>query len=134
MTCDGSLACRPETASGLIGVEYGTDCPELAGLLQATGTSLLDLHGVGPTGAARALVEAATSPGRNHFASWTGTAPNDASSGDHVRHRLSRGGNRQINRTLHTMAVVQLRNSTDGRAETNARRPPGSPRWKRCAA
>ena len=32
-----------------------------------------------------------------HFASWTGSAPIDASSGDHVRHRLSRGGNRQIN-------------------------------------
>ncbi|MFI5959338.1 transposase [Cryptosporangium sp. NPDC051539] len=44
------------------------------------------------------------------------TAPIDASSGDHVRHRLSRGGNRQINRVLHTMAVVQLRNATLGRA------------------
>jgi hypothetical protein len=54
-------------------------------------------------------------PDRNHFASWTGTAPIDASSGDHVRHRLSRGGNRQINRVLHTMATVQLRNPTEGR-------------------
>jgi hypothetical protein len=33
-----------------------------------------------------------------------------------VRHRLSRGGNRQINRVLHILAVVQLRNSTEGRA------------------
>ena len=55
-------------------------------------------------------------PDRNHFASWTGTAPVDASSGDHVRHRLSRRGNRQINRVLHMMAVVQLRNPTEGRA------------------
>ncbi|HET6953944.1 MAG TPA: IS110 family transposase, partial [Acidimicrobiales bacterium] len=55
-------------------------------------------------------------PDKGHFASWTGTAPIDASSGDHVRHRLSRGGNRQINRVLHTMAVVQLRNPTEGRA------------------
>ena len=52
----------------------------------------------------------------NHFASWTGTAPIDASSADHVRHRLSRGGNRQINRVLHIMATVQLRNPTEGRA------------------
>ncbi len=44
-------------------------------------------------------------------------APIDASSGDHVRHRLSRAGNRQINRTLHIMAVVQLRHRTSqGRA------------------
>ena len=55
-------------------------------------------------------------PTRAHFASWNGTAPIDASSGDQVRHRLSRAGNRQINRVLHIMAVVQLRNQTEGRA------------------
>ena len=55
-------------------------------------------------------------PDKAHFASWDGTAPIDASSGDQVRHRLSRGGNRQINRVLHIMAVVQLRNPTEGRA------------------
>ena len=55
-------------------------------------------------------------PNRDHFASWNGTAPIDASSGDQLRHRLSRAGNRQINRVLHTMAVVQLRHDTEGRA------------------
>jgi transposase len=55
-------------------------------------------------------------PTKGHFASWTGSAPIDASSGDNVRHRLSRGGNRQINKALHMMAVVQLRNATEGRA------------------
>jgi transposase len=92
---------------------------ELTQLAKATGTGLLDLHGIGPTGAARLLVEVgdiSRFPDRNHFASWTGTAPIDASSGDHIRHRLSRGGNRQINRVLHTMATVQLRNPTEGRA------------------
>ena len=86
---------------------------ELRALLAATGTALLELHGIGPSGAARLLVEVGDItrfPDRNHFASWTGTAPIDASSGDHVRHRLSRGGNRQINRVLHIMAIVQLRN------------------------
>jgi hypothetical protein len=53
---------------------------------------------------------------RDHFASWNGTAPIDASSGDHRRHRLSRTGNRRINRVLHIMAIVQLRNDTAGRA------------------
>jgi transposase len=92
---------------------------ELKALVAATGTGLLDLHGIGPSGAARLLVEVGDItrfPDRNHFASWTGTAPVDASSGDHVRHRLSRGGNRQINRVLHIMATVQLRNATEGRA------------------
>jgi transposase len=92
---------------------------ELSTLLAATGTSLTSLHGVGPSGAARLLVEVGQVtrfPTRAHFASWNGTAPIDASSGDQVRHRLSRAGNRQINRVLHIMAVVQLRNPTHGRA------------------
>jgi transposase len=92
---------------------------ELVALVKATGTGLLDLHGIGPSGAARLLVEVGDItrfPTRGHFASWTGTAPIDASSGDNVRHRLSRGGNRQINKALHMMAVVQLRNATEGRA------------------
>ena len=92
---------------------------ELVALVKQTGTGLLDLHGIGPSGAARLLVEVGDItrfPSRGHFASWTGTAPIDASSGDNVRHRLSRGGNRQINKALHMMAVVQLRNATEGRA------------------
>ena len=54
-----------------------------------------------------------------------GTAPLDASSGDQVRHRLSRAGNRRINRVLHIMAVVQLRNPTAGRAYYDARKAAG---------
>ncbi len=60
-----------------------------------------------------------------HFASWNGTAPLDASSGDQIRHRLSRAGNRQINRTLHIMATVQLRNPTEGRAYYDRRKASG---------
>jgi transposase len=92
---------------------------ELRELILATGTSLLTLHGIGPSGAARLLIDVGDItrfPTKGHFASWNGTAPLDASSGDHVRHRLSRAGNRQINRTLHIMATVQLRNPTEGRA------------------
>jgi transposase len=92
---------------------------ELNELLAATGSSLTTLTGIGPSGAARLLVEVGDIhrfPTRAHFASWNGTAPLDASSGEQVRHRLSRAGNRQINRVLHIMAVVQLRNPTEGRA------------------
>jgi transposase len=101
---------------------------ELRELVAATGTSLLDLHGIGPSGAARLLVEVGDVtrfPDRSHFASWNGTAPIDASSGDQVRHRLSRAGNRQINRVLHMMATVQLRNPTEGRAYYDRKRAAG---------
>ena len=92
---------------------------ELRELLKATGTTLTSLHGIGPSAAARLLIEAADItrfPSKAHFASWNGTAPIDASSGEQVRHRLSRAGYRQINRALHIMAVVQLRHPTEGRA------------------
>ncbi len=57
-----------------------------------------------------------------HFASWNGTAPIEASSGDRQRHRLSGLGNRRINRVLRIMAIVQLRHDTAGRAY-HRRRP-----------
>jgi transposase len=88
----------------------------------------MKLNGIGPSGAGRLLVEVAEItrfPDRGHFASWNGTAPIDASSGDQVRHRLSRAGNRQINRVLHIMATVQLRNPTEGRAYYDRRKADG---------
>jgi transposase len=51
--------------------------------------------------AARAIGDVRRFSSREHFASWNGTAPLDASSGDQQRRRLSRGGNRRINRVLH---------------------------------
>jgi transposase len=101
---------------------------ELKELAAATGSTLMDLHGIGPSGAARLLVEVGDItrfPTRAHFASWNGTAPLDASSGDQQRHRLSRAGNRQINRTLHIMATVQLRNRTEGRAYYDRKKAAG---------
>jgi transposase len=101
---------------------------ELNELLKATGTTLTDLNGVGPSGAARLLVEVGDVtrfPNKAHFASWNGTAPIDASSGDQVRHRLSRKGNRQINRVVHIMATVQLRNPTEGRAYYDRKKADG---------
>ena len=79
----------------------------------------MDIHGIGPAGAARILADVgdvARFPNRNHFASWTGTAPIDASSGQHIRHRLSRAGNRRHGHVLYMAGIVQLRNDTPGRA------------------
>ena len=53
-------------------------------------------------------------PDRDHFASYTGTAPVEASSGDVRRHRLNRGGNRQLNTALHLIAVCQIRDPSPG--------------------
>jgi len=92
---------------------------QLAALVAETGSGLMQLNGIGPSGAARLLGDigdVSRFPTKGHFASWNGTAPLDASSGDQNRHRLSRAGNRRINRALHIMAVVQLRHAnTDGR-------------------
>jgi transposase len=88
----------------------------LTELIAATGSGLRQLNGIGPSVAARLLGDIGDITrfaSRDHFASWNGTAPLDASSGDQQRHRLSRAGNRRINRALHIMAVVQLRLSTD---------------------
>jgi transposase len=92
---------------------------ELKAAVLARGSHLMDIHGVGPAGAARILADVgdvARFPTRARFASWTGTAPLDASSGEHIRHRLSRAGNRRMNHVLHIAATVQLRNQTEGRA------------------
>jgi transposase len=92
---------------------------ELKAAVQATGSRLMDIHGIGPAGAARILADVgdvSRFPDRNHFASWTGTAPIDASSGQHIRHRLSRAGNRRLNHVLYIAGIVQLRHDTAGRA------------------
>jgi hypothetical protein len=101
---------------------------ELAAAVAARGSQLMDLPGIGPAGAARILADVgdvARFPTKAHFASWTGTAPIDASSGEHSRHRLSRAGNRRLNHVLHIAAVVQLRNDTDGRAYFRRKRAEG---------
>jgi transposase len=92
---------------------------ELKAAVLATGSRLMDIHGIGPAGAARILADVGDVgrfPSRNHFASWTGTAPIDASSGQHTHHRLSRAGNRRLNHVLYMAGINQLRNDTPGRA------------------
>ena len=92
---------------------------ELKAAVTARGSGLMDVYGVGPAGAARVLADVgdvARFADRNGFASWTGTAPLDASSGEQLRHRLSRAGNRRMNHVLHVAAIVQIRHDTEGRA------------------
>lgn len=84
----------------------------IAALLVTTGSRLSQLPGIGALTAAKLLGETGdVRRYRNHasFAAASGTAPIPASSGQRQRHRLNRGGNRQLNRALHTMALVQSR-------------------------
>ena len=85
----------------------------------ATQTTLTDIVGIGPVLAAVILGEVgdiSRFPSRHHFASFTGTAPLEASSGEIVRHRLNRLGNRQLNHALHSAAIVHIRYDSRGRA------------------
>ncbi|GAB0108677.1 IS110 family transposase [Nocardia sp. JMUB6875] len=101
---------------------------ELRQLVLDRGSTLMQLHGIGPSSAARLLADTGDIHrfrNRDRFASWNGSAPLDASSGAQQRHRLSRAGNRKINRVLHIMAVVQLRHPTAGRVYYDTRRAGG---------
>jgi transposase len=82
-------------------------------------TSLVQLYGVGPVLAAKFLGEVGDIgrfPSKHHFATHTGTAPLEASSGQVVRHRLSRAGDRKLNHALYMMAMVQVRRPSAGQA------------------
>ena len=56
-------------------------------------------------------------PGSDCFAAYNGTVPVVVSSGRRVIYRLSRRGNRRMNRAIHMAAVTQIRyRHTKGRA------------------
>jgi transposase len=102
---------------------------QIAAAVAATGTTLTILFGIGPVIAGRILAETrdvARFATKDKFASYNGTAPIDVSSGDQVRHRLSRAGNRRINHALHMMAVTQIRYpGTEGRLYYERKRKEG---------
>jgi transposase len=85
--------------------------------VEASGTSLTEIFGIGPILAARiigAVGDVGRFPTKAHFASYSGTAPVEASSGEVVRHRLSLAGNRKLNYALHMVAVCQARSDARG--------------------
>jgi transposase len=90
--------------------------------------SLLSLPGCGPLTAAKLIAETAgVARFRSEacFAMHAGVAPIPVSSGRTDRHRLSRGGNRQLNAALHRIAITQLRLSGPGQAYYQRRRAQG---------
>ena len=94
----------------------------------ATGTSLTAQKGIGAITAAMVLGDV-NDPRRLRseaaFAMLNGSAPLRASSGNIVRHRLNRGGNRRLNRALHIMAITLLRCDETTKAYVRRRRAEG---------
>jgi transposase len=87
--------------------------------VEASGTTLTEIFGVGPILAARIIGtvgDVERFPTKAHFASYAGTAPLEASSGEVVRHRLSLAGNRKLNYALHMVALCQARSDARGGA------------------
>jgi transposase len=97
---------------------------ELRGLVKAIAPVLLAEPGVGPITAAQVLISW-SHPGRLRseaaFAMLAGVAPIEASSGRVVRHRLNRGGDRQLNRALHTIVMIRQRYHQATKAYTTRR-------------
>jgi transposase len=134
---------RPRDAVGkarkLVALEYVTELvsidtrlkamkARIAEVVEENPTGLTKVRGVGVLLAAKILAEVGDVrrfPSKHHFASYTGTAPIDASSGDNNRHRLNPGGNRRLNHVLHIVAVCQIRYPCEGQTYYRRKRAAG---------
>jgi transposase len=130
----GSTATRRRLASALVAEVRHLDRQIAAAdttleeAVAQSRTCLLDLHGVGPVLAARIVGRAGAIgrfPTADHFASYCGTAPLEVSSGDVIRHRLSRAGDRRLNHARHLIALSQVRHGGLGRTYYQRKRAAG---------
>src|SRR5688572_20982302 len=87
--------------------------------VEASGTTLPEVFGVGSILAAKIVGivgDVGRFPNKEHFASYAGVAPIEASSGEVVRHKVSLAGNRRLNQAMHMIAVCQARGDPRGKA------------------
>jgi transposase len=111
-----------------IGGEERQLLTELAALIDAHAPQLIAQPGCGTVTAAIIIGHTAGAqrfPTDGHFARHAGTAPIPASSGNTVRHRLHRGGDRQLNRALHIIALSRARTDPQTRAYLNRKHAEG---------
>jgi transposase len=104
---------------------------ELLTRMQGLAPRLLELPGCGPLSAAKLLCEIGPIDrfrSDAQLARHAGVAPLDASSGKHQRHRLDRGGNRQLNCALHRIAITQGRVHPPARAYLERKQAEGKSR------
>ena len=123
---DAVEAARCELAAAFLEDLRGIDArmreakKKLKAAVQAAGTTVTEVFGIGPVIAATVIGDVrnvSRFPGRDHFAACNGTAPIEVSSGNRKIYRLSRRGNRRLNHAIHMAAVTQIRYPhSDGRA------------------
>jgi transposase len=107
---------------------------DLRALIEATGTSLLTLNGIGPSGAARLLIDVGDItrfPTKGHFASWNGTAPLDASRSATGSHAQATGRSTGL---CTSWRPSNCATRPKDAPTTTARRHRARPRWSPCAA
>jgi transposase len=123
------LALRAIRRLGAIDAEATELEREIGELVEASGAARLRaICGVGPIVAGKLLGEThdiGRFPTAAAFAAHAGVAPLPASGGTTTRHRLNRGGNRQLNRALFTVAMVQARWDNQGSAYLARKRSEG---------
>ena len=97
-------------------------------LIQQSPQVLLDKTGIGPVTAAVVLAawsHAGRVSLRSRVRALAGVNPIPASSGNTVRHRLNRGGDRRLNRALHMAVITRMAHDPDTRAYVERRRAEG---------
>jgi transposase len=123
-SCSSASSVLVRIATELVGdiraltVRANTLERELAARMRLVAPRLLELPGCGTLTAAKIVGETANVTrfrSEACFAMHAGAAPIPASSGKTNRHRLARGGNRQLNAALHRIAVTQIRLDGPGR-------------------
>jgi transposase len=129
---DAVEAARLELAAAFLADLRGIDATmretrkKLAAAVQASGTTVTEVFGVGPVIAAAIIGGARTVsrfPGRGHFAAYNGTAPIEVSSGKRKIYRLSRRGNRRLNHAIHMAAVTQISHRRSARRAYYHKKP-----------
>lgn len=104
---------------------------DITGRVEALAPALLAIPGVAALSAGKIIGEVAgirRFHSRYAFARHNGTAPLPVWSGNHIRHRLSRTGNRQLNAALHRIAITQARVHPDAIAYLERRQHNGNTR------
>lgn len=130
-------AVRLATRITDLDTDIATNTTNLRQIVADTRPDLLDLCGVGPVNAATVLTTW-SHPGRirskSAFAKIGGVCPIEVSSGRRHEHRLNRGGDRQLNKALHSIAKTRMRYDQRTRDYVDRRTLQGQskPRTRRC--
>lgn len=117
--------------------QLGDNRAQLLAIVEDIAPGLTSRYGVGPVSAAQAIVSF-SHLGRCRseaaFAALGGASPIPASSGQIIRHRLNRGGDRALNRAIHAIAMVRMRNCPRTRAYVARRTAEGKTTRESAAA